>query len=161
MQNDWIDLTKVSIPQADEQQRLFVNLILEMNADRKPLPRFWYLPRGLKAAVVMTGDNHGNDGTTGRFDQFLAQSPENCSVADWECIRGTSYVYPSTPLTNEQATAYAAQGFEIGLHVDTQCADYTRLLPCVGLHLAAAGVRHQVHGHRQACDEQDPLRRVE
>ena len=125
VQKDWIDLTKVSIPQADEQQRLFVNLILEMNADRKPLPRFWYLPRGLKAAVVMTGDNHGSDGTTGRFDQFLAQSPENCSVADWECIRGTSYVYPSTPLTNEQATAYAAQGFEIGLHVDTQCADYT------------------------------------
>ena len=35
-------------PQADEQQRLLVNLILEMNADRKPLPRFWYLPRGLE-----------------------------------------------------------------------------------------------------------------
>jgi hypothetical protein len=27
--------------------------------DRTPLPRFWYLPRGEKAAVVMTGDDHG------------------------------------------------------------------------------------------------------
>jgi len=30
MQPDWIDLSKVAIPQADEQQRLFVNMILEM-----------------------------------------------------------------------------------------------------------------------------------
>ena len=41
---DWVDLTKVAIPQADEQQRLLANLIGFMNADRKPLPRFWYLP---------------------------------------------------------------------------------------------------------------------
>ena len=45
-QADWVNLAKVSIPQADEQQRLLANLILSMNADRKPLPRFWYLPRG-------------------------------------------------------------------------------------------------------------------
>ena len=35
-----------------------------MNADRKPLPRFWYFPRGEKAVVVMTGDDHGTNGTT-------------------------------------------------------------------------------------------------
>ena len=125
VQNDWIDLTKVAIPQADEQQRLLVNLILEMNQDRKPLPRFWYLPRGLKAAVVMTGDDHGNDGTTGRFDRFLAESPAGCSLADWECIRGTSYIFPSTPITNTQAAAYVSQGFEIGTHITTRCQDWT------------------------------------
>src|SRR5262249_48578174 len=37
----WIDFNKVEIPQADEQQRLLVNLIEEINRDRKPLPRFW------------------------------------------------------------------------------------------------------------------------
>ena len=37
---DWIDLGKVAIPQADEQQRWLANLILTMNATRKPLPRF-------------------------------------------------------------------------------------------------------------------------
>ena len=45
---DWIDITKIHIPQADEQQRLLANLILHVNADRKPLPRFWYFPRGGK-----------------------------------------------------------------------------------------------------------------
>ena len=40
--------------------------------DQIPLPRFWYLPRDLKAAVVMTGDHHGvGTGTTARFDQML------------------------------------------------------------------------------------------
>ena len=58
-QPDWIDLSKVAIPQADEQQRFFANLITEMNADRKPLPRFWYFPNGHRAAVVMSGDDHG------------------------------------------------------------------------------------------------------
>ena len=59
---------KVAIPQADEQQRLLANLIGEMNLDKKPLPRFWYFPRGEKAVVVMTGDDHGNGGTAGQFD---------------------------------------------------------------------------------------------
>jgi hypothetical protein len=125
-QPDWIDLTKVAIPQADEQQRLLANLILQMNASRKPLPRFWYFPNGKKAVVVMTGDDHGNGGTAGRFDQFAAASPAGCSVANWECVRGTSYIYTPTPLTNAQAVQYDANGFEIGLHINTGCADYDR-----------------------------------
>ena len=68
-----------------------------MNLDRKPLPRFWYLPRGEKAAVVMTGDDHGNGGTAGRFDSYKADSPPGCSVANWECVRATSYIYPEHP----------------------------------------------------------------
>ena len=93
-QADWVDFDKVAIPQADEQQRLLANLIIEMTLDKKPLPRFWYFPRGEKAVVIMTGDDHGNNGTAGRWDQFLAASPAGCSVADWECVRGTSYMYP-------------------------------------------------------------------
>ncbi|HEY5807007.1 MAG TPA: DUF4082 domain-containing protein, partial [Povalibacter sp.] len=124
-QPNWIDLTKVAIPQADEQQRFLANLITDMNLDRKPLPRFWYLPNGHKAAVVMTGDDHANNGTTGRFNQFLAQSPPGCSLANWECVRGTSYLFTNTPMTNAQAAAFEAAGFEIGLHVNTGCDDYT------------------------------------
>ncbi|MDI1231727.1 MAG: DUF4082 domain-containing protein [Methylobacter sp.] len=124
-QPDWVDFDKIAIPQADEQQRLLANLILEMNRDKKPLPRFWYFPRGKKAVVIMTGDDHGNNGTQGRFDQFKSMSPAGCSVANWECVRGTSYIYPSTPLTNTQAAAYTADGFEVGLHVNTNCADFT------------------------------------
>jgi len=124
-QPDWIDLNKVAIPQADEQQRLLANLILTMNLTKKPLPRFWYFPRGVKAVVIMTGDDHAIGGTAGRFNQYLASSPAGCSVANWECIRSTSYIYPNTPLTNNQAVSYTNQGFEVALHVSTGCADWT------------------------------------
>jgi hypothetical protein len=124
-QTDWIDLDKVAIPQADEQQRLLANLILTMNADRKPLPRFWYLPRGKKAAVVMTGDDHGNNGTQGRFQDYEAASPTGCSVANWECVRATSYIYPSTPLPPSAALVFQAEGFEVGVHVSSNCDDWT------------------------------------
>ena len=124
-QPDWIDFNKVAIPQADEQQRLLANLLLLMSNDRKPVPRFWYLPRGLKAAVVMTGDDHSSGGTAGRFDIEKAASPTGCSVANWECVRSTSYIYTDTPITNAQAAAYTADGFEVALHTSTNCADYS------------------------------------
>ncbi len=125
-QADWIDLTKVAIPQADEQQRLLANLILHVNRVKKPLPRFWYFPHGKKAVVIMTGDDHANGGTAGRFDQLNAQSPAGCSVADWECLRGTSYIYPASPLTDAQAAAYNAQGHEVSIHVNPDCSNYTQ-----------------------------------
>jgi hypothetical protein len=122
---DWVNLAKVAIPQADEQQRLLANLIGAMNLDRKPLPRFWYFPRSLKAVVVGTGDDHATGGTAGRFDQYTANSPAGCVVDDWQCPRFTSYVFPNTPLSETQAAAYQASGFEVGLHVNTNCADFT------------------------------------
>ena len=124
-QPDWVDLNKVAIPQADEQQRLLANMILHMNADRKPLPRFWYFPNGLKAVVIMTGDDHAGGGTVARFDQYKTLSPPGCSLDDWECVRGSSYIYENTPLTDAQAAAFNADGFEIGLHPNTGCSDFT------------------------------------
>ena len=129
VQPDWLDINKIGIPQADEQQRLLVNLIVTMAADRKPIPRLWYLPRGEKAAIVMTGDDHAFGGTAGRFDQYKAASPAGCSVAQWGCVRGTSYIYPNSPLTNAQATQYVSEGFEVSVHVSAagglDCLDWT------------------------------------
>jgi hypothetical protein len=124
-QPDWVNLDKVAIPQGDEQQRLLANLIVFMNRDRKPLPRFWYFPKGYKAVVVMTGDDHGNGGTVGRFNGYKSVSPINCSVADWECVRATSYIYSNTPISNTTAVGFNTDGFEIGLHVTTNCGNYT------------------------------------
>ncbi len=126
VQPDWVDLDKVAIPQADEQQRLLANLILHMNASKKPLPRFWYFPNGKKAVVIMTGDDHGNNGTFGRFEQFKSLSPAGCSVANWECVRGTSYVFPNTPITDAQVAGFVADGFEVGVHINTGCGDFNR-----------------------------------
>ncbi|HLG40162.1 MAG TPA: DUF4082 domain-containing protein, partial [Chitinophagaceae bacterium] len=123
---DWIDFNKVSIPQADEQQRLLANIILQSNLHRKPLPRLWYLPKGLKAAIVMTGDDHANNGTAGRFEHYLSLGPNTAqAVADWDTIRGTSYIYPNTPISNAQAASFEAQGFEIAMHPTTFCDNFT------------------------------------
>ena len=155
-QPDWVDLNKVAIPQADEQQRLLANLIRHMNVDRKPLPRFWYFPRGEKAAVVMTGDDHGNGGTAGRFDQYKATSPAGCSVADWECVRSTSYVYPNTRLDRRPgAPRYEAHGFEIALHVEHRAApNWTRRRSLESLLLRPArGLRAR---STRACPRRSP-----
>jgi len=125
-QPNWLDVSKVRIPQADEQQRLLANLIIQMNLDRAPLPRFWYLPRGDEAAVVMTGDDHAQaspSGTSGQFQRFENESPGNCSVADWECVRATSYLFPGAVVPN--ATTFQSAGFEIALHLSTNCENYT------------------------------------
>ncbi|MEV4561915.1 Ig-like domain-containing protein [Kitasatospora sp. NPDC049285] len=120
-QQNWNNLDKAQIPIADEQQRLLANLITTMDSAKKPLPRFWYFPRDVKAVVVMTGDDHGIGGTRGRFDGFIAQSPNGCNVANWECVRASSYIYTDDPMTDAQAKAYSDQGFEIGVHVTTNC----------------------------------------
>ena len=132
---DWIDLSNVAIPQADEQQRLLANLILQMDAAKKPLPRFWYFPSGVKAVVVMTGDDHGSfysgSATAQRFNDFIAASPANCSVPDWQCVRGTAYLFPqsiaSTTFTDAQAASYISQGFEVAMHGDSNptCSNWT------------------------------------
>lgn len=125
---DWVDLDKVAIPQADEQQHFLANIITQCNLHRKPLPKFWFLPSGHKAAVVMTGDDHGNNGTEGRFNQYLSLSGSHnnpTDVADWKAVRGSSYIFPNTPISNTTASAFAAQGFEIGVHLNTGCANFT------------------------------------
>ena len=118
-QPDWVDLSRVQVPAADEQQRMLANLVIGMENDRMPLPRFWYLPRGLKAAVVLTGDDHNYNlgGTNGQFNRYLADSPPGCSVALWQCVRSTSYLFPGTSVSNAQAAAFQAQGFELALHL--------------------------------------------
>jgi hypothetical protein len=127
---DWVNFDKIAIPQADEQQRLLANLMVQMNADRKMLPRFWYFPDDHKAVIVMTGDDHAYNGTATHFNQFLAFSGTNTAVDEWKTIRGTSYIFPNTinaetPLTDSQAAAYHAAGFEIGLHCNSGCNNYT------------------------------------
>jgi hypothetical protein len=78
--SDWVDLGRVQVPSADEQQRLLANLVIGMRLPQMPLPRFWYLPFGLKAAVVMTGDDHAKgptgDGTEGTVGQFVRERDE-------------------------------------------------------------------------------------
>ena len=124
-QPDWVDLNKVAIPQADEQQRLLGNIILQSTLEDLPLPRFWYFPRDECAVVVMTSDDHGSGDIVGRLDRLKALSPIGGLIENWETIRSSSYLYLSSQLTDAQAAAYTVDGFEIGCHVETGCADFT------------------------------------
>ncbi len=124
-QPDWVDFDKIAIPQADEQQRLLANAIIQGNLDRAPLPRFWYLPKDFKAAIVMTGDDHGDAGMQPRFDIYINESPAGCSVDDWECVRATGYLYVGSTFTPAQAQFYNDLGFEVALHVNTNCQNFT------------------------------------
>ena len=54
----WIDLDRIHIPQADEEQRLFVNILTQLS--RVPLPRLWYFPEDKKSVLIATGDSHMN-----------------------------------------------------------------------------------------------------
>ena len=56
-----------------------------------------------------------------------------CSVENWECIRATAYLAPSTTaIGNAAALAYQSRGFEVALQVDTACAGWTSVsLPAI------------------------------
>ena len=124
VQPDWVDPNRFDVPQADEQQRLLANLITQMNLDKAPLPRFWYLPKGKKAAIVLTGDDHAAGGTAVLLQPPEGASPAGCSVADWECVRATS-TCTRTRRSRRRRPAYESDGFEIALHPNTGCQDWT------------------------------------
>jgi hypothetical protein len=140
-QSDWVDLDRVAIPQADEQQRLLANMIVQLSIT--PTPRFWYLPRGDKAAIALTGDDHGGGGTSHVFDQLYALGPEACRqtpisqalLDSWTCPRGTSYFWPDgeddPPIGHQEAQNWSDYGFEISDHPEIDqspgCTDFTSL----------------------------------
>jgi hypothetical protein len=125
LQPDWVDFDKIEIPQADEQQRLLANLITVMAADRMPVPRFWYFPRGVAAAVVMTMDEHGGGDVPGRLERYNALSPAGCSVDEWACVRSTTYMFATAAITDGEIARFQDDGYEFGVHVDTGCADFS------------------------------------
>jgi flagellar hook capping protein FlgD len=136
IQPDWVDLNRVAVPQADEQQRLLANLIVQRSYT--PTPRFWYFPRGEKAVLAMTGDDHGSGGTNNVFDTLYNLGPAGCRlpvidhtlVDNWGCVRATSYVYPdNTPIEPDVAMRWSDYGFEIAAHplfqADASCVDFS------------------------------------
>ena len=138
-QPDWVDLNRVAIPQADEQQRLLANMIVQFSVT--PTPRFWYLPHDNKAAIALTGDDHGGGGTSGVFDNLYnlgaaacKQLPTSQALLDtWTCPRGTSYFWPDAqetpPISSQEAENWTKYGFEFADHpmIDQSpgCVDYT------------------------------------
>lgn len=133
---DWIDLNRVQIPQADEQQRLLANAIELVNREKAPVPRFWYFQGKAGSAtpdlnpvvLVSTGDHHNSPqtGITYRVTKYNANSDPACAnaatapqyVKDWRCMRGTFYIWDASgDATSSAVDNWKGQGYEVGRHI--------------------------------------------
>ncbi len=134
---DWIDLDRIAVPQADEQQRLLTTLIEQFAASGPPLPRLWYFPGGAPAVVVATGDAHGSrvshiERVLGAVERYggsasIYYTPPEAGAAEritrrsrWALARlpgigerlGGADPLPSP----QQVSAWRARGHEFGMH---------------------------------------------
>src|SRR5258708_27864852 len=54
--NGYVNTSKNTLNQADEQMRLLSHGTEHLSAYQKPLPRFWYFPDTLKCLVTLNND---------------------------------------------------------------------------------------------------------
>ncbi|MBZ0289759.1 MAG: hypothetical protein K8I30_19205, partial [Anaerolineae bacterium] len=105
----WVDLDKVPIPQADEQQRLFARLIKDAIGTRYPMPQLWYFPGTAKTMLIPTGDGHANP-------KSYFQSVINNVIAHNGRITVYLTGWGGLELTNNDLLNWAAQGNSFGIH---------------------------------------------
>lgn len=104
----YADLTRINIPQADEQMKMFSNLIYYLLEQvRAPVPKTWYFPNNEETLIISTGDDHAlsQDYVTDKFN----------SIAGYG---GTSTVYLQTPdlaPTSGIVTTWRAAGHEVSV----------------------------------------------
>jgi hypothetical protein len=158
----YLDLARASIPQADELMHLLSHQILRA----APLPRLWYLPTYrpqthpgglLRAAVVLTGDDHDIDSQTlARFSAEQAASPPDCSPIEWTCVTSTSYAYPGA-FSDSAAEPFTDRGFEVSPHFAEQ-GMCTMLASAPQLNqLAANDLRQWQHAYPRISAEHPPV----
>ena len=104
----YYDPDKMTIPQADEAQRLLANVVVTLSD--KPLPRMWYLPGTHKTLMVNTGDAEDMYGAQldACFDDAAAYGGYYTAYLRNVGISNT---------TPEQEAAWRAAGHEVGVHM--------------------------------------------
>ena len=130
----FVDLDRLQIPQADEQQRLWVNLLNEVSI--APLPRLWYFPHDVASLLVATGDSHNNpapdvDAVLRRVERYggsmsIYYTPPPTDTARRAARRVRAWLNqqpvidnlmpPSDVVTPYHAEQWRARGHEFALH---------------------------------------------
>jgi len=103
-----LDYSKLMIPQADEQQKLFIQLIYSLLDEETVLPRVWYFPDESPAIALVTGDSHG-----------ISSQSEIRHLTDYVHDRGGDYSlfeYPSA-LSPSFDSLLVAMGHSVEPHV--------------------------------------------
>lgn len=105
----WVDTSKNTLNQADEQMRLLSHCIEHLCSYKKPLPRFWYFPDTLKCLVTLT-----NDG------EYRAEKDFEPQFSDVESKSANMALYIlSTDKVSKTATdLWQQRGTEIAGHPD-------------------------------------------
>ncbi|MBN9381895.1 MAG: hypothetical protein J0H74_14085 [Chitinophagaceae bacterium] len=103
----WVDTSKNTLNQADEQMRLFTRCIEWMVGFREPLPRFWYFPDTLKCLVTLN-----NDGEDNKEDEFEQQFKDIAAKG----AKMTLYIKELDSVSKKWTDAWSARGFEIAGH---------------------------------------------
>jgi hypothetical protein len=105
----WVNTSKNTINQADEQMRLLTHCIEKMNSYTKPLPRIWYFPDDLKCLVTLTNDGEGQGETD--FEQQFAD-------VDAKGAKMSIYILAVNKTSKAWADKWSARGHEIAGHPD-------------------------------------------
>jgi hypothetical protein len=105
----FVDTTRNTLNQADEQMRLLTHAIEQMAVYTKPLPRFWYFPDSLRCVVTLN-----NDGEDSKEDEFLQQFQDVSEKG----ARMTLYVKEPQFIPAARIKAWTDAGFEISGHPD-------------------------------------------
>lgn len=134
---DWVDLDRLAIPQADEQQRLLGNLLAALSQGARPLPRLWYFPGTAEGMLIATGDSHQNPASAIEYELALVeQYGGHMSIyyapplsSDWRRagrrvkrwteelpLIGDALADQYTPPTPAQIADWRARGHEFTLH---------------------------------------------
>lgn len=107
--NGWVDTTKNTINQADEQLRLLSHSIEKLSAYNKPLPRLWYFPDTLKCLITLN-----NDGEDSKEAEFTKQFQD----VDAKGARMTLYIKEVDFISKKWIQQWAEKGFEMSGHPD-------------------------------------------
>jgi hypothetical protein len=134
---DWIDLERIGIPQADEQQRLLSVLVEHLATSGPPLPRLWYFPGGAPGMLVATGDAHGSrvshiERLLGAVEQYggsasIYYTPPEARAVE-QVLRRSRWKLSRLPVIGgrlggtdplpspQQVAEWRARGHEFGMH---------------------------------------------
>jgi hypothetical protein len=103
----WVDTSKNTINQADQQMALLSTCIQTIS--NKPLPRFWYFPDTLRCLITLT-----NDGEFRSENDFEPQLHDVDSAG----AKMSLYLLQPEKVSKEWVAKWTARGHEISGHPD-------------------------------------------
>ncbi len=107
---DFIDPDRDWIPQADIHQHILSDLILSLTESRKPLPRWYCLPKAAKSLLIMTGDGCGSP----KADCFIQEAN---AVESFGGSMSFYLFFDGNPVvTQDLETALLAGGHSTSIH---------------------------------------------